>query len=46
MEMQESLGPHKLNHSYDDYLISGDVACCRGHFTLKDDSDKIVSSGK
>ena len=46
MGMKDSMGPINLYHRYDDYVISGDIACCRGLFTLKDDSGQLKGEGK
>lgn len=45
--LSEALGRSSvLHHWYEDYLISGDLASCRGYFTFKDESGKQISGGK
>ena len=42
----EASGDHVLFHSFHDYVISGDIACCRGSFTMTNSDKKVTSEGK
>ena len=46
ISFKESVGPHYLDHIYDDYIVSGDVACCRGRFMMKDYDGQVIGEGK